>query len=184
VKTLASQETRKVDEWKSTKLFELGQFFSEKVNELNMQKANASAEKQRAITEMIGGLEQDFLGRLRQLDDSVINYKSSIATWEMQRAAEMEDYARKLGMSSSYGGGSDNSAAMKASLDTYNKLIGQGMSQASARQIAQSNTGFDPLGGYQLTPEDIERHNQETGYVPGLLNPKPGLIDRIGNLFN
>lgn len=174
VKNLASQETRKVDEWKSTKLFEMGQFFSERINELNTQKANATAEQQRAITEMIAGLEQDFLGRLRQLDDSVINYKTSIATWEMQRAAEMEDYRAKVGMTSSYSGGDDTTAAMKMSNDIFNKSVSNGMTNETARQIAINQTGMDPLTGLTLTQADREGLKNN--------NNKPSLADQLAEL--
>lgn len=194
VKNLASQETRKVDEWKSTKLFEMGQFFSERINELNTQKANATAEQQRAITEMIAGLEQDFLGRLRQLDDSVINYKTSIATWEMQRAAEMEDYRAKVGMTSSYSGGEDTTAAMKMSNDIFNKSVNNGMTDETARQIAINQTGMDPLTGLTLTQSDregLKNNNNKPSLTDQLAeldalsnaNKKPGLLDQLGNLF-
>lgn len=194
VKNLASQETRKVDEWKSTKLFEMGQFFSERINELNTQKANATAEQQRAITEMIAGLEQDFLGRLRQLDDSVINYKTSIATWEMQRAAEMEDYRTKLGMTAAYNGGADTTAAMKMANDVFNKAINNAFTPDAARQVAINQTGVDPWGGYELSEEEkstIVKSNTKPSLTDQLAelgalsnaNKKPGLLDQLGNLF-
>lgn len=167
VNTLASEQLRKVDEWKSTKLFEVGQFFSQRINELNMQKANASAEKGRAIAEIINGLEAQFVQRLRQLDDAVVNYKSSINTWQMQRAAEMEDYKTKLGLAAQYSGGSSNSAAMKLSNDVFNDSINQGFDAATARQRALQQTGIDPLGGLELTPEQMKDVKRRETEYPG-----------------
>lgn len=102
INTLAGEQDRKVDEWKRTKLFELGQTFNDKLDSLNAERANADATKERAIDDMIKGLNSQFVGRLQQLDDAVTNYKTSINTWAMQRQADLEDYATKLGLSSAY----------------------------------------------------------------------------------
>lgn len=155
VNSLASEQLRKIDEWKSSKLFETGQYFTNQLNQLNTAKANASAEKQKAINDIIFGLQNQFLSRVQQLDDAVINYKSSIATWQMQREAELEDYKTKLSLSSSYSGGSDNQYKYNQAVTTFNSLVDQGLDATAARNAVRSEMGIDPLAGLELTNEQL-----------------------------
>lgn len=153
INNLATDQIGKVDEWKSTTLFKIGQDFQDQFNALSKEKATATQQEAMAIDERITGLEQDFYGRLKQLDDAVLNYKSSIATWQMQREAELEDYAKKLSMSSSYTKLEDDSKKFQAANDVFNQSLAQGMSPEEAQMRAFNQTGVDPLKGLELTPE-------------------------------
>lgn len=172
VNNLATEQNRKIDEWKSTKLFEISETFNNQVNQLNMAKANASAEKQKAISDIIFGLEQQLMSKLGQLDDAVVNYKSSIATWQQQRAAELEDYGKKLAMSATYSGGSDNQYKYNTAVSTFNSLVDQGLDSASAQAAVKAQMGIDPLAGLQLTPEQM-----------GKIKGKPTLQDEIAQIL-
>lgn len=153
INNLASDQISKVDEWKSSTLYQIGQDFQDKVDMLNKEKANASSEEARAIDDRITGLEQDFYGRLRQLDDAVLNYKSSIATWQMQREAELEDYASKLSMSAKYTKLEDDAKKYNEANAVFNESLSQGLSPEEAQLRAFNQTGVDPLKGLELTPE-------------------------------
>lgn len=102
VKDTADTQLRKIDEWKSNKLFEVGQWAVDRINELNTEKATASGRKGEAIANLITQTETEFVNRLRQLDDAVFNYRSTVQQWQDQRAAELEDYKTKLSLSSAY----------------------------------------------------------------------------------
>lgn len=172
VNNLASEQSRKIDEWKSTKLFEIAETFNNQVNQLNMAKANASAEKQKAISDIIFGLENQLMQRLGQLDDAVINYKSSIATWQQQRAAELEDYGKKLAMNAQYTGGADNQYKYNQAVTTFNSLVDQGLDSYSAQKAVMSQMGVDPLAGLELTSDQM-----------GKIKGKPTLQEEISGIL-
>lgn len=157
IDSLATEQIGKIDAWKASTLFEIGQDFADKFDALQREKANATADEARAIDERITGLEQDFYGRLRQIDDSVLSYKSSIATWQMQRQAELEDYGKKLAMSASYQGMADDAEAYKAANAVFEQSLSQGLNVQDAQNRAFQQTGVDPLKGLQLTDETIEQ---------------------------
>lgn len=156
VESLASSETRKIDEWKSNKLFETAQFFATKLDELQGQKVGANVEKARAITNMIRGLNGQFMQRLQQLDDQVTNFKQGVATWQMQRAADLEDYEKKLGIAAKY---SSTSGSTQADvLNNFSKVYGTGaFSVAQARALA---TGQTDLTGLEMAPEELTKKKQ------------------------
>lgn len=176
INNLASDQITKVDEWKSSTLFQIGQDFQDQINALSKEKATASQQEALAIDERITGLEQDFYGRLKQLDDAVLNYKSSIATWQMQREAELEDYAKKLSMSSSYTKLEDDAKKFQAANDVFNQSLAQGMSPEEAQMRAFNQTGVDPLKGLELTPE-LKRQITENAKKASLFITQ----DAIGN---
>lgn len=178
VNNLASTELRKIDEWKSTKLFEIGQTFTNQLNQLNSAKANASAEKQKAISDIIFGLEQQFMGRLQELDDSVINYKSSINSWQMQREAELQDYATKLGMSATYSGGANNQKAYDNARKIFDFGIESGLTEYEARQAAIAQAGVDPFEGAAIDlGDDIKK---KEGILSGIGNFVTGVLSGGG----
>lgn len=174
VNNLAADQLSKIDTWKSEKLFEIGQTFTTQLNQLNSAKANASAEKQKAISDIIFGLEQQFFTRLQELDDSVINYKSSINTWQMQRQAELEDYATKLSMSSTYSGGADNQKAYDASRKAFDFGIESGLTEYEARQAAIAQTGVDPFEGAAIDLGDEVKKKE--GIFAGIGDAISGLL--------
>lgn len=162
IDNLATEQLGKIESWKSSTLFQIGQDFSDKIDALNKEKANASQTEALAIDERITGLENDFVGRLRQLDDAVLNYKSSIATWQMQRQAELEDYGKKLQMSSSYTKLEDDAKKYQAANDVFNTSLAEGLNPADARARAFNQTGVDPLKGLELTPELMKQISENS----------------------
>ena len=212
IDNLATEQLGKIEEWKSSTLFQIGQDFSSQIDALNKEKATASQQEAFAIDERITGLEQDFVGRLRQLDDAVLNYKSSIATWQMQREAELEDYGKKLAMSSSYSKLEDDSKAYAAANNVFNQSLSEGLNPQEARARAMNQTGVDPLKGLEMTPEllkqiktasananlfitqdaignpvYIDKSNPSSGYnaIPALgQSSTPGAAEGEGGFFN
>lgn len=102
VERVAGDQMARIDLWKSQQLADIGRWYEGRINELNMAKATASAEKARAITEIIRGTHLSFLNRLSQLDDNVNQFRQAVSTWQMQRAAEMEDWQARLRASAAY----------------------------------------------------------------------------------
>jgi hypothetical protein len=149
VRSLAGEQSRKIDEWKSEKMFGIAQEFQEKTNQLNMAKANATGAKAKAINDVIRGLSQDLSQQLRSLDDRTYQFKSSVANWQMQREAELEDYKTKLSLTQSY----SSAAGPKYSdaLNSFTKIYGTGaLSVGDARQAASDQYGIDPLSGLEI----------------------------------
>lgn len=176
VNTLASEQINKIESWKSEKLFQIEQDFNEKSDALNKEKASATSEERRAISELINGLNQQFNSRLQQLDDAVTSYKTQIATWEMQRTADLEDYAKKLSMSASYGGGESVSKNQKAANDLFNQSLAQGFDADTARQRTLSQTGIDPLSGLELTAEQKKALGAGDNFITTDYTGKPAYI--------
>lgn len=157
IDALATEQLGKIDSWKSSTLFQVGQDFAEKFDTLQREKANATAEEARAIDDRITGLETEFYGRLRQLDDAVMNYKSSIATWQMQRQADLEDYGKKLAMAGSYQGMEADAEQYAAANKVFEQSLAQGLGVQESQTRAFQQTGVDPLKGLQLTPEMVDQ---------------------------
>lgn len=158
VNNLATDQLQKIDQWKSDKLFSTAQFYSQKLDDLNAQKAGAQGEKAKAISQLIQGLSSQFLTRLTQLDDQVTSFKQGVATWQMQRQADLEDYGTKLGMAAKYS--STTGASRSDILNNFSKIYGTGaFTVDQARQIAAGN---QDLTGLELTPEQAAEKKQST----------------------
>lgn len=166
--SLAAQENAKVDQWKSDKLFEISQFFSQKLDSLRSQRANATAEKQRAIENTISGLQNQFYSTLQQLDTATLNYKSSIENWAMQRAADLEDYGTKLAMAAKYQKSGDNAVTYNSAVNTFNNLVASGVDAGAARTAVKNQTGVDPLGGLELTEEQLNKIKEKPDFFEQL----------------
>lgn len=152
VRDLAGEQGRKIEEWKSTKMFDLTEKFQTQTDQLNMAKANATGAKAKAINDVIRGLNQDYIKELRTLDDKVSTYKQSVATWQMERTAALEDYEKQLQISQKY----TSSAAPKYSdaLSSFQKIYGTGqMSIQDARTAVSNQYGIDPLSGLDLSSD-------------------------------
>lgn len=181
INNLASEQNAKIDSWKNQSLFQIGQDFSDKVDALSKEKANASAERAQAIDNMITGLENEFYGTLQQLDQQVLNYKSTISTWQMQREAELEDYATKLGMSAKYTKLSDDAKAYEQANQVFKESISMGMNAQEAQLRAFNQTGVDPLKGLSLTQDMIDKIKREAGntaYITQDAMGNPVYIDK------
>lgn len=181
INNLATEQSAKIDQWKNQSLFQIGQDFADKVDTLNKEKANASAERAQAIDQMITGLENEFYGTLQQLDNQVLNYKSTIATWQMQREAELEDYATKLGMSAKYTKLSDDAKKYEEANQVFQQSISLGMNAQEAQLRAFNQTGVDPLKGLQLTQDmidKIKRNAGDTSYITQDAMGNPVYLDK------
>ena len=163
INNLATEQNAKIDQWKNQSLFQIGQDFADKVDALHKEKANASAERAQAIDQMVTGLENEFYGTLQQLDNQVLNYKSTIATWQMQRQADLEDYATKLGMSAKYTKLSDDAKKYEMANSIFKESVAMGMDANEAQMRAMNQTGVDPLKGLQLTQDMIDKIKREAG---------------------
>ena len=95
IQTTAQKARSDVQNWKAGKLFEITQFFAEKMNELSMQKANSKGEKAKAIEQLKFDIEKELAGTLRDLDNQVIGYATTLDQWERERSAQLEDYERE-----------------------------------------------------------------------------------------
>lgn len=158
VNSLATDQLQKIDQWKSDKLFSTAQFYSQKLDDLNGQKATAQGEKAKAISNMIQGLSQQFLTRLTQLDDQVTSFKQGVAQWQMQRQGDLEDFQKKLDISAAYS--STSQPTQSDILNNFSKIYGTGaLTVDQARQLA---TGASDLTGLQLTPEQAAQKKQST----------------------
>lgn len=95
VNALAAQERSKIQQWKAQSVFDIAQYFNDRLDQLEMMKANAKGERARAIADLQFNIEQQFAQRLSELDNTVINYAQTVEAWERQRTAELQDYARR-----------------------------------------------------------------------------------------
>ena len=174
INNLATEQNAKIDQWKNQSLFQIGQDFADKVDALSKEKANASAEKAQAIDNMITGLENEFYATLQNLDQQVLNYKSTIATWQMQREADLEDYATKLGMSAKYTKLADDAKAYEQANQVFKESIALGMDAQEAQLRAFNQTGVDPLKGLSLTQDMIDKIKREAGNTSYFTNDAMG----------
>lgn len=178
VRNLSSDQSRKIDEWKSTKLYDLTESFQKQENDLNTAKANATGAKAKAINDVIRGLSQDYLTQLKKLDDQVFQYKSAVSTWQQQREADLEDYKTKLSLSSQYS--SKATPTYSDALNAFNKVYGNGaISLGDARKAVTDQYGIDPLSGLELTPDQSGAKkksltDQLAELSLGALTPTPG----------
>lgn len=153
VNDLATTELAKIQQWKGTQIMQIKSFFMERIDNLQTAKTNAQGSRAAAIANMIQETESAYVKRLQQLDDSIYQFRSAIATWQMQRQGDLEDYATKLALSAKYEGGASSSKNYKKALDAFNKL-NQTLGATQARQTIIQQYGIDPLGGVQLSPTE------------------------------
>lgn len=152
IDSTANSELNKVSMWKAQALMDIRQSFDDRMSQLNMAKANATKEKAVAITNLIANSYQNFLSQLSALDNAALNYNSQIETWQMQRQAELEDYATKLSMSSQAAGGAAANAA-KTYNTVFKQYIDMGFPAETANAIASSQAGLE---GSYLTADMLK----------------------------
>ena len=146
VADLAATESLKIDQWKTSKLTDILTEFNNRRDNLLTQKSTATAEKANAIANLVLNSEQQFMTRMRQLDDQVTSYKQNVQLWAEQRCAVMEDYATKLKLQSTYQ--SQAGGTYTKALQDFNRLTQvQGISTMQARNIIINQYGIDPLVG-------------------------------------
>lgn len=104
VQNVYAQNKSQLDSWKTQQLNNLVNVAQERINQLELQKANVSQQKQSEILNMQIQTEQQLIARLQQLDDEVRNINTSLDQWALTRAANLEDYQRQLASAAQYGG--------------------------------------------------------------------------------
>jgi len=158
VSDLANQERNKIGQWKATKLTDVATTFQNQLQQLQLAKANASKEKANSLTNLISNSYQQFISQMQALDNQALQYSQQVDMWEMQRAAELEDYAKKLSISKSYAG---------PDADAYTNrvlaLINQGLSSDAANQLAQS----EGLSGSYLSADMFNNTEQSPSQMAG-----------------
>lgn len=160
VNTISDQENNKIDQWKGNKLLEIQQWAADRIGELENAKLSASGSRAQAIAQLITNTEGEYVNRLRQLDDNVTQYKSAIATWQQQRAADLEDYGKKLQIAAQYS--SDNPNVFGKVLNDFTKIYGTGaINLGQARDAITDAYGVDPLSGVELTPEQLNKVKED-----------------------
>ena len=171
IQTIAQKARSDVQNWKAGKLFEITQFFAEKMNELSMQKANSKGEKAKAIEQLKFDIEKELAGTLRDLDNQVIGYATTLEQWERERSAQLEDYARtQLGTVGS--GRTDISNSLKI----FNDLISAGYSADDAK------AWMDAQGVYTLPDANVSESDEfdatfGSGGTPMNISPQVNPIE-------
>ena len=171
IQTTAQKARSDVQNWKAGKLFEITQFFAEKMNELSMQKANSKGEKAKAIEQLKFDIEKELAGTLRDLDNQVIGYATTLEQWERERSAQLEDYARtQLGTVGS--GRTDISNSLKI----FNDLISAGYSADDAK------AWMDAQGVYTLPDANVSESDEfdatfGSGGTPMNISPQVNPIE-------
>lgn len=149
INNLASQERSKIGQWKQDKLGEIVSFFQNKMDELSFQKANAQKERKVAVEELIRDAQNQFVSALSGLDSEIRTYAQQVDTWETQRQAELEDYARRTGQSAAQGSKITDSA-----LAMFDELAMRTGSEDEARSILAAQGIMIPDGVRANTAED------------------------------
>lgn len=149
VDAMGRQQKLQIDNWKNNQIMSIKQQYQERRAELEDSKTNASVQQARAINELIRGLHTDTMNRLRQLDDRQSQYKQAIDTWQIQRAAALEDFKKQAQISASY-----SSPGVKE--NKLNILSKEG----------NPTVAVDPLTGAII--QDYREPNEEKG--KGLMN--------------
>jgi len=167
VNDLASTQLQKIEGWKAGKLYDIGQWAYNRLNELGSAKAQASTQEQQTINQEIANTQTDLTNRLRQLDDAVTNYRQSIESWQMQRQADLEDWAKKLQMSAQYtpatAGGYE--AAKLSFSTTTNPLTGESW------RIGQNPYTGEIVWSQQVYPAAGAEEEEEPTGLKALLKP-------------
>lgn len=149
INNLASQERSRIGQWKQDKLGEIVSFFQNKMDELSFQKANAQKERKVAVEELIRDAQNQFVSALSGLDSEIRTYAQQVDTWEKQRQAELEDYARRTGQSAAQGSKITDSA-----LAMFDELAVRTGSEDEARSILAAQGIMIPDGIRANTAED------------------------------
>jgi len=169
VNRIASEQLLNVEQFKASKAMEIMNFFQSKMEALEAERRNATAERGRALAQIIQNTQGQFIEAIRNLDAETRNYKRSIDMWQAQRTAEMEDYAQKIAMQKSYSG--PTSTSYNQALSLFDSLVARGIPSEQARQIANEQTGI-------FLPEGLQGENE----YAGVASPSQLFIDQSGNL--
>jgi hypothetical protein len=156
INNLASQEVNKIDQWKSTNLASISQWATNRLNELNTAKANASAEQQNTINNLIQETHTQYLTRLQQLQDSYNNYNAQVSLWQQQRTADMQDYATKLQLASQYT--STAPAEYKYQKDVFGNLYAIPKGSTQATPVSGMMSLVSPTAGIEGMTEEEKKN--------------------------
>ncbi len=169
VNRIAKEQLLNVEQFKANKALDIMNFFQSKMEALEAERRNATAERGRALAQIIQNTQGQFIDAIRNLDAETRNYKKSIDMWQAQRTAEMEDYAQKIAAQKSYSG--PTSGSYNQALSLFDSLVSRGIPSEQARQIANEQTGI-------FLPEGLQRENE----YGGVASPSQLFIDQSGNL--
>jgi len=169
VNRIAKEQLLNVEQFKASKAMEIMNFFQSKMEALESERRNATAERGRALAQIIQNTQGQFIEAMRNLDAETRNYKRSIDMWQAQRTAEMEDYAQKIAMQKSYSG--PTSTSYNQALSLFDSLVARGIPSEQARQIANEQTGI-------FLPEGLQGEDE----YAGVASPSQLFIDQSGNL--
>ncbi len=154
INTLASNQRSQINQWKGDKIFEVTQYFANQMDQLSLQKANAGKDKQQFLSDLEFQIEQDYIGRLRQLEDQVLGYNQTVDMWERNRAAELQDFSMRQSGSVSSG-----VKGVQESLALFNELTSNGLSDDEAIAWMTAQGVYTLPDGVEsqraATPEDI-----------------------------
>ncbi len=156
VNRIAKEQLLNVEQFKASKAMEIMNFFQNKTEALEAERRNATAERGRALAQIIQNTQGQFIEAIRNLDAETRNYKQSIDLWQAQRTAEMEDYAQKLAAQKSYSG--PTSGSYNQALSLFDSLVSRGIPSEQARQIANEQTGI-------FLPEGLQVRENEYGGI-------------------
>lgn len=162
IKQTAMQERNKIQQWKSQKLMDITQFFAEKMDQLNMAKAEAKGERAQAIEQLKFDLERDFSNRLQQLDNTIIDYATTLDQWERERTAQLEDYAME-----------QQAKVEEAAAGDWNLFIDEAGQGWWVNEDTQDYRPADFVKPGEEEPELIEREDGIYYYYPS--KPEEGL---------
>ncbi len=102
VDTIAGQNLKQIDDWKSNQIFSIGQWATQQLNQLNTAKAQAQGAEKTAIAQLIQGTESQYIQRMQQLDSAVFNYQAAVSQWQQQQAQTVADQMKLIQSSGSY----------------------------------------------------------------------------------
>lgn len=141
VQQTAMQERSKLKGWKSQKLLELSEFFNDRLNQLNMAKAQAKGDRKKAIEQLEFDVQKELSSELSALENQVLNYSMQVDMWEKNRQAQLEDYARKAAAS-----GASATEMTEEAISYFNALTDAGLSDAQAKTYMEQQGLIFPQG--------------------------------------
>jgi hypothetical protein len=102
VQNMANDQNNQIDQWKSSKLYDLTQWFQDAQSKLNDMKANASSSQQGDVNKLNFQLGADLQSRLRQLDDSVSTFKNGISSWQTEHQGDLSNGLKLIQQTAAY----------------------------------------------------------------------------------
>lgn len=109
-----------LNEQKNNRLFELGQWYHDAINKIDMARSNASGEKARALDALNEQLHIEALSRLRDIENQANNWQNTINAWKLEQSGRVNNAVSNLGNIPA----ALNYAGMNAGADYNNTGVG------------------------------------------------------------